>query len=246
LEPGTTLSAPVSPFYDGDNCLTIASLAGLKSVFEAGHSCKKSKVTYDLSTIGMAAQISVSCSVCGQKTLQLHPDDSTKFNRTVYVAREMSGRPSAVDRCFSWLGVRGNIVSKEANGSLKAHLGVATERVYKMCEICFNRKYRRASIEIRTSLGQLRGWKTCRSIRSQGRRRPCTPRAALRTAARFLCRAFLLLEITITLDRTETAAFTRTLLALRQLCIVDAHSSSSVLTLKLTPGIADCLRDYTS
>lgn len=135
LEPGTTLSEPVHPFYGGDERLVFVSLSGLKNVFEAGHthSCRKPKLSVEVSTAGVAAQLQVACA-CGTTSIQLHPEDSTTFNRTVFVAKEMSGRPSAVNRFLSWLGVCGTIISHDANGSLKEPLRDATQIVCNICE----------------------------------------------------------------------------------------------------------------
>lgn len=132
-QSGTSLGtdAPPASFLTGENAVAFATVAGLKRLL-AVRCCKQPKVSIDfLSTSGIAATAHVICRCETSSTVFLGAEDSTYFNRAAFVASQMSGRPAAVERFLSLLGLSGNIVNRDAKGSLRRELALAANVVFE-------------------------------------------------------------------------------------------------------------------
>ena len=135
-EPGTSLSENAKPFLDGEDSLAIVSLSGLKQLVRTvrGHICACQDVSVTLETSGLAADAVFTCKACGTERVHLSSQNAPSFNKTAYVARAMSGRPSAVDRFLSLFGVRGQVVDRGTTGSFSKQLHTAAGDIYKQCQ----------------------------------------------------------------------------------------------------------------
>lgn len=135
-EPGTSLSENAKPFLDGEDSLSIVSLSGLKQLLRIarGRICACQDASFTLETSGLAADAVFTCKACGNERVHLSSQNVPSFNKTAYVARAMSGRPSAVDRFLSMFGVNGQVVERGTTGSFSKQLHTAAGEVYKLCQ----------------------------------------------------------------------------------------------------------------